>query len=145
MRIGITIDGVIRDFITKFELVYDKYYPVIDEETGYQRRDAQGNLITESVPTYTVTPPTTFTGEFGEAIDDYTGSSAAYSYAEQARPKSMEDWFATKATELEESFDQSRWSEIESKRLEDERFLEDARQRQRFVSQPISIFGRRKR
>tara|TARA_B100000963_G_scaffold158208_2_gene137724 strand:+ start:1056 stop:1679 length:624 start_codon:yes stop_codon:yes gene_type:complete len=34
MKIGITIDGVIRDFITKFELVYDKYYPVIDEETG---------------------------------------------------------------------------------------------------------------
>ena len=28
MKIGITIDGVIRDFITKFELVYDKYYPV---------------------------------------------------------------------------------------------------------------------
>ena len=34
MKIGITIDGVIRDFITKFELVYDKYYPVMDEETG---------------------------------------------------------------------------------------------------------------
>ena len=34
MKIGITIDGVIRDFITKFGLVYDKYYPVIDEETG---------------------------------------------------------------------------------------------------------------
>jgi hypothetical protein len=82
--------------------------------------------------------------ETGGNIYDIS-SSTAYSYAEQARPKSMEDWFATKATELEESFDQSRWSEIESKRLEDERFLEDARQRQRFVSQPISIFGRRKR
>lgn len=34
MRIGITIDGVVRDFITKFELVYNKYFPVIDEETG---------------------------------------------------------------------------------------------------------------
>ena len=34
MKIGITIDGVVRDFITKFELVYDKYFPVIDEETG---------------------------------------------------------------------------------------------------------------
>jgi len=34
MKIGITIDGVIRDFITKFEMVYDKYYPIIDEETG---------------------------------------------------------------------------------------------------------------
>ena len=32
MKIGITIDGVIRDFITKFELVYDKYYPVELEE-----------------------------------------------------------------------------------------------------------------
>ena len=27
MIIGITIDGVIRDFITKFEVVYDKYFP----------------------------------------------------------------------------------------------------------------------
>tara|TARA_Y100000589_G_scaffold60170_1_gene50967 strand:- start:3011 stop:3634 length:624 start_codon:yes stop_codon:yes gene_type:complete len=34
MKIGITIDGVVRDFITKFESVYDKYYPIIDEETG---------------------------------------------------------------------------------------------------------------
>jgi hypothetical protein len=32
MKIGITIDGVIRDFITKFESVYDKYYPVELEE-----------------------------------------------------------------------------------------------------------------
>jgi hypothetical protein len=30
MKIGISIDGVIRDFITKFELVYDKYFPVED-------------------------------------------------------------------------------------------------------------------
>ena len=29
MKIGITIDGVVRDFITKFELVYDKYYAVM--------------------------------------------------------------------------------------------------------------------
>ena len=28
MVVGITIDGVVRDFITKFESVYDKYYPV---------------------------------------------------------------------------------------------------------------------
>ena len=28
MIVGITIDGVVRDFITKFESVYDKYYPV---------------------------------------------------------------------------------------------------------------------
>jgi len=34
MKIGITIDGVVRDFITKFELVYDKYFPVIDKDTG---------------------------------------------------------------------------------------------------------------
>jgi hypothetical protein len=32
MKIGITIDGVVRDFITKFESVYDKYYPVELEE-----------------------------------------------------------------------------------------------------------------
>jgi hypothetical protein len=28
MKIGISIDGVIRDFITKFESVYDKYHPL---------------------------------------------------------------------------------------------------------------------
>jgi hypothetical protein len=27
MRVGITIDGVVRDFLNKFESVYDKYYP----------------------------------------------------------------------------------------------------------------------
>jgi len=32
MRIGITINGVIRDFITKFESVYDKYYNVESEK-----------------------------------------------------------------------------------------------------------------
>ena len=32
MKIGITIDGVVRDFITKFESVYDKYFPVELEE-----------------------------------------------------------------------------------------------------------------
>ena len=32
MKIGITIDGVIRDFITKFEGVYDKYFPVPEGE-----------------------------------------------------------------------------------------------------------------
>jgi len=32
MKIGITIDGVVRDFITKFESVYDKYYPLELEE-----------------------------------------------------------------------------------------------------------------
>ena len=30
MKIGISIDGVVRDFITKFELVYDKYFPVVE-------------------------------------------------------------------------------------------------------------------
>jgi hypothetical protein len=40
MRIGITIDGVIRDFITKFESVYDKYYPIELEEGEEQpKRD----------------------------------------------------------------------------------------------------------
>jgi len=43
MKIGITIDGVVRDFITKFELVYDKYYPVIDEETG-ENKEIERNI-----------------------------------------------------------------------------------------------------
>jgi hypothetical protein len=33
MKIGIGINGVIRDFITKFESVYDKYHPSDDEES----------------------------------------------------------------------------------------------------------------
>ena len=33
MKIWISINGVIRDFITKFESVYDKYYPSDDEES----------------------------------------------------------------------------------------------------------------
>jgi hypothetical protein len=33
MKIGIGINGVIRDFITKFESVYDRYHPSEDEET----------------------------------------------------------------------------------------------------------------
>ena len=37
MIVGITIDGVVRDFITKFESVYDKYYPVEEgDETEEQ-------------------------------------------------------------------------------------------------------------
>ena len=32
MKIGITLNGVVRDFITKFEMVYDKYFPLEDEE-----------------------------------------------------------------------------------------------------------------
>lgn len=40
MRIGITIDGVIRDFITKFESVYDKYYPIeLEEGEELPKRD----------------------------------------------------------------------------------------------------------
>ena len=39
MKIGITIDGVVRDFITKFESVYDKYHPVEleDGEEPFER------------------------------------------------------------------------------------------------------------
>jgi hypothetical protein len=40
MKVGITIDGVIRDFITKFESVYDKYYPVeLEEGEEHPKRD----------------------------------------------------------------------------------------------------------
>ena len=39
MVVGITIDGVVRDFITKFESVYDKYYPV---EEGTETEEQEG-------------------------------------------------------------------------------------------------------
>ena len=40
MKIGITIDGVIRDFITKFESVYDRYHPIeLNEGEELPKRD----------------------------------------------------------------------------------------------------------
>mgnify|MGYP003656208238 FL=1 len=45
MKIGITIDGVIRDFITKFELVYDKYYPLEEGEEYPKREITDLNLL----------------------------------------------------------------------------------------------------
>jgi len=60
MKIGITIDGVIRDFITKFEIVYDKYYPVIDQETG------ENSLIERNIDTLNLLDHFTFSGGTGE-------------------------------------------------------------------------------
>ena len=45
MRIGITINGVIRDFISKFELVYDKYFPLPDGEERDKRNITSFNLL----------------------------------------------------------------------------------------------------
>jgi len=45
MRIGITLDGVVRDFITKFESVYDKYYPVEEGEQTPERKIENLNLL----------------------------------------------------------------------------------------------------
>ena len=45
MRIGITLDGVVRDFITKFESVYDKYYPVEEGEETPERKIENLNLL----------------------------------------------------------------------------------------------------
>jgi len=39
MKVGITLDGVVRDFITKFEAVYDKYFPEELEEEELPERD----------------------------------------------------------------------------------------------------------
>ncbi len=40
MKVGITLDGVVRDFITKFEAVYDKYFPEeLEEEEELPERD----------------------------------------------------------------------------------------------------------
>ena len=41
MKVGITIDGVIRDFITKFESVYDKYYPVDIDDSEEETEEAE--------------------------------------------------------------------------------------------------------
>lgn len=45
MRIGITLDGVVRDFITKFESVYDKYHPLEEGEETPERDIDNLNLL----------------------------------------------------------------------------------------------------
>ena len=45
MKIGISLDGVVRDFITKFELVYDKYFPVNEDESLPERNITTLNLL----------------------------------------------------------------------------------------------------
>ena len=45
MKIGITIDGVVRDFITKFEMVYDKYFPVSENDELPERNINTLNLL----------------------------------------------------------------------------------------------------
>ena len=45
MKIGITINGVVRDFINKFESVYDKYYGSDLEEEEIKRDINTSNLL----------------------------------------------------------------------------------------------------
>jgi len=45
MIVGITIDGVVRDFITKFESVYDKYYPVEEETESEEQEEIKERVI----------------------------------------------------------------------------------------------------
>jgi hypothetical protein len=45
MRIGISINGVIRDFIPKFESIYDKYFPVDEGEETPKRNINTLNLL----------------------------------------------------------------------------------------------------
>ena len=45
MIVGITIDGVVRDFITKFESVYDKYYPVEEGDETEEQKEIKERVI----------------------------------------------------------------------------------------------------
>lgn len=45
MIVGITIDGVVRDFITKFESVYDKYYPVEEGDETEEQEEIKERVI----------------------------------------------------------------------------------------------------
>jgi hypothetical protein len=45
MIVGITIDGVVRDFITKFESVYDKYYPVEEGDETKEQKEVKERVI----------------------------------------------------------------------------------------------------
>jgi hypothetical protein len=105
---------------------------VTDPETGEVTQEEYG------LGAPTIDPET------GENIYDIS-SSTAYSYFERDRPKSIADFIASEASQYEENFKQSRLFEEEQERLENERYAEDAKQRQRFVSTPLAIFGRRRR
>ena len=83
--------------------------------------------------------------EFGEAIDDPISSSAAYSYFERDRPKTIADFVSSEAAQYESAFEQSPLFTQEQERLENERRYKDTQQKQRFISQPVTIFGRRRR
>ena len=45
MIVGITIDGVVRDFITKFESVYDKYYHVEEGTETEEQEEVKERII----------------------------------------------------------------------------------------------------
>ena len=45
MIVGITIDGVVRDFITKFESVYDKYYLVEEGDETEEQEEKKERVI----------------------------------------------------------------------------------------------------
>ena len=45
MIVGITIDGVVRDFITKFESVYDKYYPIEEGSENEEQEEVKERVI----------------------------------------------------------------------------------------------------
>ena len=45
MIVGITIDGVVRDFITKFESVYDKYYPIEEGTETEEQEEIKERVI----------------------------------------------------------------------------------------------------
>ena len=83
--------------------------------------------------------------EYGPAIDDPTSSSAAYSYFERDRPKTIADFVSSEAAQYESAFEQSPLFTQEQERLENERRYKDTQQKQRFISQPVTIFGRRRR
>ena len=87
--------------------------------------------------------------EFGEAIDDPISSSAAYSYFERDRPKTIADFIGSEAAGYESAFKQSPLFTKEQERLERESQIENERQRQerrkKLISQPVAIFGRRQR
>lgn len=83
--------------------------------------------------------------EYGEAVDDYTSSRTMFEMFEADRPKSIQEYISREASRLEKGFESSALFEEEQRRLEQERQAEDARQKRQFVSQPVSIFGRRRR
>lgn len=87
--------------------------------------------------------------DLGPGDPGYTSSSARLSYFEKDKPKTMNEFFSRQAPEYERQFGQTRFFTQEQERIEEDKYQRDQKNRERrrkkLVSNPLTIFGRRRR